>query len=144
MYSGADTINGSFEPLNNEFTDSLKHNLLLVDGPPIVINNLFGDPNPVGVERIDNIIPSGYNLEQNYPNPFNPTTKIRYSIPEYGFITLKVFTLLGEVIETLVNSEQTSGVYEATFDATKLTSGVYFYTFNTDNFTSTKKMILIK
>lgn len=47
MYSGADTINGGFEPLNNEFTDSLTHNLLLVDGPPIVINNLFGDPNLV-------------------------------------------------------------------------------------------------
>ncbi|MBK7499803.1 MAG: T9SS type A sorting domain-containing protein [Ignavibacteriales bacterium] len=85
-----------------------------------------------------------YFLEQNYPNPFNPTTKIRYSIPEYSSVTLKVFNLLGEEIETLVNSEQSAGVYEATFDASNLSSGIYFYTLKTDNFSSSKKMILIK
>ncbi len=144
MYSGADTINGGFEPLNNEFVDTLVHTVLLVDGPPIVINNLFGDPNPVSVERIDNLLPSDYQLEQNYPNPFNPSTKIRYSIPEHSSVTLKVFNLLGEEIETLVNTEQSAGVYEATFDASNLSSGIYFYTLQTDNFSSSKKMILIK
>jgi len=145
-YTGADTINGGFEPLNNEFADSLTHNFLLVEVlPPIItIYNLFGDPNPVGVERIENLLPSDYQLEQNYPNPFNPSTKIRYSITEYSFVTLKVYTLLGEEIETLVNSEQSAGVYEATFDASNLSSGIYFYTIQTDNFSSTKKMILIK
>jgi len=144
MYSGADTINGGFEPLNNEFADTLVHTVLLVDGPPIVINNLFGDPNPVSVERIDNLLPSDYQLEQNYPNPFNPSTKIRYSIPEHSSVTLKVFNLLGEEIETLVNAEQSVGIYEATFDASNLSSGIYFYTLQTDNFSSSKKMILIK
>ncbi len=144
MYSGADTINGGFEPLNNEFTDSLVHTVLLVDGPPIVINNLFGDPNPVGVERIENLIPSDFILEQNYPNPFNPSTKIRYSIPEYSFVTLKVFNLLGEEVERLVNSEQSAGVYVATFDATSLSSGTYFYTLQTENASFTKKMILVR
>ena len=144
MYSGADTINGGIEPLNNEFADTLVHNVLLVDGPPIVINNLFGDPNPVGVERIENLLPSEYHLEQNYPNPFNPTTKIRYSIPEYSFVTLKVFNLLGEEIETLVNGEQSAGAYEATFDATNLSSGIYFYSLQTKDYSSTKKMILIR
>ena len=144
MYSGADTINGGFEPLNNEFVDTLVHTVLLVDGPPIVINNLFGDPNPVGVESIENLLSSDYKLEQNYPNPFNPSTKIRYSIPENSFVTLKVFNLLGEEIKTLVNSEQSAGVYEAAFDATNLSSGVYFYTLQTKNFTLTMKMILIR
>jgi hypothetical protein len=144
MYTGADTINGGFEPLNNEFVDTLVHTFLLVDGPPIVINNLFGDPNPVGVERIDNLSPSDYKLEQNYPNPFNPTTKIRYSISEYSFVILKVFNLLGEEIETLVNSEQSAGVYEATFDASNLASGIYFYTLSTRNFSFTKKMLLVR
>jgi hypothetical protein len=144
MYSGADTINGGFEPLNNEFTDTLVHTVLLVDGPPIVISNLFGNPNPVGVERIENLLPSDFILEQNYPNPFNPSTKIRYSIPENSFITLKVFNLLGEEIETLVNSEQSAGVYEATFDASELSSGIYFYTLSTKNSVNTKKMILVR
>ena len=83
-------------------------------------------------------------LEQNYPNPFNPSTKIRYSIPEHSSVTLKVFNLLGEEIETLVNGEQSAGVYEATFDASNLSSGIYFYTLQTENFSSSKKMILIK
>jgi hypothetical protein len=144
MYSGADTINGGFEPLNNEFVDTLVHTVLLVDGPPIVINNLFGDPNPVGVKSIENLVSSDYQLEQNYPNPFNPTTKIRYSIPEYSSVTLKVFNLLGEEIETLFNGEQPPGVYEAAFDASKLSSGIYFYTLKTEKASFTKKMILIK
>ncbi len=144
MYSGADTINGGFEPLNNEFVDTLVHTFLLVDGQPIVINNLFADPDPVGVESIENLLSSDYQLEQNYPNPFNPSTKIRYSIPEYSSVTLKVFNLLGEEIETLFNGDQPAGVYEATFDASTLTSGVYFYTLKTKNFTSTKKMILLR
>ena len=144
MYSGADTINGGIEPLNNEFVDTLVHTVILVDGPPIVINNLFGDPNPVSVELVNSNIPNSFNLEQNYPNPFNPTTKIRYSIPEHSFISLKVFTMLGEEIETLFNGEQSAGVYEATFDASNLSSGIYFYTLQTKNFTLTKKMTLIR
>ncbi len=144
MYTGADTINGGIEPLNNEFPDSLSHSFLLSDIPLIVVNNLFGDPNPVGVEKIENLLPSVYQLEQNYPNPFNPTTKIRYSIPENSFVTLKVFNLLGEEIEILVNREQSAGVYEATFDATKLSSGIYFYTLSTKNFSLTKKMLLVR
>jgi len=143
-YTGADTINGGFEPLNNEFVDTLVHSVLLVDGPPIVINNLFGDPNPVGVESIENLVSSDYQLEQNYPNPFNPTTKIRYSIPEYSSVTLKVFNLLGEEIETLVNSEQSAGVYEAAFDASNLSSGIYFYSLQTREHKFTRKMMLIR
>ena len=96
------------------------------------------------MEKIENLLPTNYQLEQNYPNPFNPSTKIRYSIPEYSFVTLKVFNLLGEEIETLVNSEQSAGVYEATFDASDLTSGVYFYTLKTNNSSFTKKMMLIR
>jgi hypothetical protein len=144
MYSGADTINGGFEPLNNEFVDTLVHTVLLVDGPPIVINNLFGDPNPVGVKSIENLVSSDYQLEQNYPNPFNPTTKIRYSIPEYSSVTLKVFNLLGEEIETLFSGEQSAGVYEATFDASRLSSGIYFCSLQTREHKFTRKMMLIK
>jgi len=88
-------------------------------------------------------------LEQNYPNPFNPTTKIRYSIPSVGTrhalsVQLKVYDVLGREVATLVDDEQPVGVYEATFNTSELTSGVYFYTLKTENFTTTKKMILLR
>jgi len=85
-----------------------------------------------------------FDLEQNYPNPFNPSTTIKFSIPEAGIITLRVFNLLGEEVATLLNGERTAGVYEATFDASRLSSGIYFYTLESKNFKSTKKMALLK
>jgi len=145
MYPGADTVNGGLAYLQNEFPFGTNHFSVLLDHPISVSNNWFGHLSlPDGVERIENLLPSDFILEQNYPNPFNPSTKIRYSIPEYSFVTLKVFNLLGEEIETLVNGEQNAGVYEATFDASNLSSGIYFYTLSTDNFTSTNKMLLLK
>ncbi len=145
MYPGADTVNGGVAYLNNEFPFGVNHFNVLLNHPISVSNNWFGHPTgPDAVEQIKDIIPDKFKLEQNYPNPFNPTTKIRYSIPKNSFVTLKVFNLLGEEIETLVNSEQSAGVYEATFDASKLSSGIYFYTLQTKNFNLTKKMILIR
>ncbi|MBK7630757.1 MAG: T9SS type A sorting domain-containing protein [Ignavibacteriales bacterium] len=85
-----------------------------------------------------------YELGQNYPNPFNPSTTIRFSVPEAGLVTLKVYNLLGEEVATLLNNEQAAGVYEANFDASRLSSGIYFYTLEAKNFTSTKKMVLLK
>lgn len=144
MYPGADTINGGVEPLANEFSLGINHNYILNQEYVMFINNSFGDPNPVGVERIENLVLSGYQLEQNYPNPFNPTTKIRYSIPEIEFVSLKIVNLLGQEIEVIVNQEQTARVYEATFDASSLASGIYFYTLSTKNYSITKKMLLVR
>jgi hypothetical protein len=144
VYPGADTVNGGINPLDNESGFGANHTLLISNTPTIIRNNYFGDGTPPNVERIENLLPSDYQLEQNYPNPFNPSTKIRYSIPELNVVTLKVFNLLGEEIETLVNGEQSAGVYEATFDASQLTSGVYFYKLKTKNFTFSKKMLLVR
>jgi hypothetical protein len=145
MYPGADTVNDGIAYLNNEFPFGTNHFSVLLDHPISVSNNWFGHPTgPDAVEQIKNIIPDKFKLEQNYPNPFNPSTKIRYSIPENSFVSLRVFNLLGEEIETLVNGEQSAGVYEATLDASHLTSGVYIYTLKTKNFTFSKKMILVR
>jgi hypothetical protein len=142
MYPGADTINGGNSPLDNGNDFGSNRLFLLTEVPSIQIFTHFTQYDGVG--KLDELVPTIFQLEQNYPNPFNPSTKIRYSIPEYSSVTLKVFNLLGEEIETLVNSEQSAGVYEATFDASNLASGIYFYTLQTDNFSSSKKMILIK
>lgn len=96
------------------------------------------------VTRDPNYLPENYSLSQNYPNPFNPSTEIKYSIPSSGFVTLKVFNLLGQEIATLVNQEQTSGSYRVNFDASNLATGVYIYSIKAGNFTLSKKMVMIK
>ncbi|MCK9210142.1 MAG: T9SS type A sorting domain-containing protein [Ignavibacteriaceae bacterium] len=96
------------------------------------------------VEKLGNTIPTVYMLEQNYPNPFNPETSIRFSVPQESFVTVKVFNTLGEEVMTLVNEEKSAGVYNVSFQANSLTSGIYFYTIKANDFTSTKKMILMK
>ena len=85
-----------------------------------------------------------YSLSQNYPNPFNPSTEIIYTLAKSGNITLKVYNLLGSEVATLVNGFMESGKHSAKFNAKDYTSGVYFYTIKADNFTSTRKMMLMK
>lgn len=143
MYPGADTVNGGSSPLDNEGGFGVNHNFVLVDGPDIVLNNIFGDFT-TGVEKLEDLVPSKFELAQNYPNPFNPATKIRYTIPDAGLVTLKIYNLLGEEVVTLLNEEQSSGVYEVTFNASQLSSGIYFYTLTSGDLVSTKKMMLLK
>ena len=90
------------------------------------------------------LTPKEYNLAQNYPNPFNPTTTIRYSVPKNSLVTLKVYDILGNEVTTLVNEEKTIGTYEVQFDASGLASGIYFYQLKADNYSNTKKLILMK
>jgi hypothetical protein len=88
--------------------------------------------------------PYNFELSQNYPNPFNPTTKIRFNVPIAGFVSLKVYDVLGRQVATLVNERKLPGTYEVIFDASKLSSGLYFYRMATNRFTETKKMILTR
>lgn len=92
----------------------------------------------------ETIMPLAFNLDQNYPNPFNPATTIRYSIPEASKVTMEVYNVLGERVLSLVNEFQNAGVHQVNFNASSLTSGVYFYSIKAGEFTSTKKMILLK
>jgi hypothetical protein len=90
------------------------------------------------------ILPGDFVLNQNYPNPFNPTTTISFSIPSFGFTSLKVYNILGNEVATLVNEEKQPGIYEVKFDASDLPAGVYFYTLKTSGVTETKKMLLLR
>jgi len=89
-------------------------------------------------------LPFDFILGQNYPNPFNPSTKIRYQIPVRGFVTLKVYDILGHEVAELVMEEKPAGTYELHFDASKFPSGMYFYNLSAGSFTQTNKMVLIK
>ena len=86
-----------------------------------------------------------FTLFQNYPNPFNPSTRISYSLPNSGYVSLKVYDILGREIETIVNEFQKAGTYAAHFDASNLASGIYFYELQVGNeFVETKKMLLMR
>lgn len=87
---------------------------------------------------------SNYELSQNYPNPFNPSTTISYTLAERSNVTLKVYDVLGKEVANLVNNSQDAGTYQVNFDASNLSTGLYIYTLNAGNFTSSKKMMLVK
>jgi hypothetical protein len=96
------------------------------------------------VEIIDNNILAEFSLSQNYPNPFNPSTKIKFTIPQTDFATLKVYDVLGNEVATIVNEEKSAGRYEVEFMGDELTSGIYFYQLKAGSFVETKKMVLFK
>jgi photosystem II stability/assembly factor-like uncharacterized protein len=98
----------------------------------------------VSENTVSNTVPSDYELSQNYPNPFNPTTNIKFSLPEAGNISLKVYDRLGKEVNVLSEGFRAAGTYEINFDASSLTSGVYFYKLVSNNIAMTKKMMLVK
>ncbi len=89
-------------------------------------------------------LPAKNSLSQNYPNPFNPATTLKFEIRDLGFVTLKVFDLLGREITMLVNETLAPGAYQVQWDAASLPSGIYFYTIHAGSFVETRRMILMK
>ena len=91
---------------------------------------------------------SEFTLYQNHPNPFNPSTKIEFRIADFGFVSLKIYDILGNEVAILVNEEKQLGTYEVEFNSSSIkhhpSSGVYFYQLKAGNFVKTKKMVLIK
>lgn len=85
-----------------------------------------------------------YNLFQNFPNPFNPVTKISYVLKEKGFVSIIVYDLLGRELEILVNKNEDAGNFTVSFDASNLPSGVYIYKMRVNDFTTSKKMLVLK
>ena len=120
-------------------------------------DSLGGDPHVGSVARIDDLAFSGvvsvqgtgreplaFKLGQNYPNPFNPSTEIGFQIAEFGFVSLKVFDLLGREVAELVNNELYAGEHTIKFDASNLPSGVYFYRLTAGGQSVSKRMVFLK
>jgi len=97
-----------------------------------------------GIFTGNSIVVNSYSLQQNYPNPFNPTTQIDYHISKNSFVNLIVYNALGQKVAQLVNQHQKSGKYSIKFEASNLPSGIYIYKIKTGEFSSVKKMMLIK
>jgi hypothetical protein len=105
---------------------------------------LLPDGTTTGINDINSSAPTTFGLNQNYPNPFNPSTVITYSIPKSGFVTIKVYDILGNEIATLVNEEKSAGNYSVQFFGGKLSAGIYFYRMQSGNYSQTRKLILQK
>ena len=114
------------------------------DAGGVIVNYVAKWFSPFGIKSISYEIPKSFSLSQNYPNPFNPTTNIEFAIPKNSFAKLIIYDITGREVQTLVNEELKAGTYKVDFDGTNLASGIYFYKLETDNFSSVKKMVLIK
>ena len=118
----------------------------------IGIGNLYIDPivlkttngGAVFISSQDQELPSSISLSQNYPNPFNPVTNLEFGISDLGFVSLKVYDMLGKETATLVFETLVPGNYEVEFNASNLTSGIYFYELQANNFREVKKMVLLR
>lgn len=110
-----------------------------------VINGVtYGDTLLTGIEQSNSNIPDKFFLAQNYPNPFNPETIISFTIPKNSFVSLKIFNILGRETEKLVNEVLKPGFYNYKWNGQNVPSGIYYYKIVTDNFSETRKMILVK
>jgi len=89
-------------------------------------------------------LPVSYDLKQNYPNPFNPVTTFVFDLPRPTNVTLKIYTILGEEVTTLVSEELKAGTHKYTWNPVSLASGVYLYRIESKEFTVTKKMVFLK
>jgi PKD repeat protein len=111
-------------------------------------NFVFIVRHPIGIKVISTNVPDEYKLFQNYPNPFNPISKIKYQISKTHIKNQKaklvVYNSLGQIIKILVDQEQQAGIYEVEFNGTNFPSGIYYYRLTTNEFTETKKLILLK
>jgi len=97
----------------------------------------------VGGNRISSQ-PDAVRLEQNYPNPFNARTVIRFSLPTSEKVSLKVYSILGEELATLVDGAMPAGSFTVPFDGSALASGVYYYRLSTDRQSETRRFVLLK
>jgi len=132
------SISYKIQAVDNTELASLRSDRSIINGyanPCEMEDNIFSHNN--------NNLPIKFSIF-NYPNPFNPVTEIRYSIPQYTLVNIKVYDIIGREIMALVNEFNAAGNYSVVFDGTNLPSGVYFYKLKAGDFIGTKKMVLIK
>ncbi|MCX7797639.1 MAG: GDSL-type esterase/lipase family protein [Melioribacter sp.] len=154
--NGLKTNGWEWKKLNSYFLTKGNHTLKVSyreDGACLDKMCITNDPfPPTGTGGIDSLatkfyekeLPTKFSLEQNYPNPFNPYTTILFTIPVSAYVTLKIYDLLGKEISTLLSKKLTAGTYTLQWNAEGLPSGIYFYQMNADNFSQTKKLVLLR
>ena len=115
------------------------------------VNAIIITPIPDGIQQSETKNEMKFFLEQNFPNPFNPSTKIKYTLKNLDYnltansnVRLEVYDILGRKIKTLVDKEVKDGEYEIIFDGSQLASGIYLYKLAYNNYSQTRKLMLLK
>jgi hypothetical protein len=129
--------NGNYTGPNPQGTINAMNNV-------IVETAQYDTITPFGIQNLNTGVPKSFGLHQNYPNPFNPVTKIKFDIPKLTQAVIKVYDVIGNEVATLFSGELVPGFYEAELDGSSYASGVYFYRIESPDFTSVKRMVLIK
>ena len=122
--------------------------LISFDGECEIISAVVADKNATTLNPVINnkltVLPDEYKLFQNYPNPFNPTTKISFWLPEAGAVNLSIYNIAGQNVATLIDGYKEAGEYTVEWNGSHQSSGIYLYRLESSQFTTTKKMMLIK
>jgi hypothetical protein len=119
---------------------SIAQKIRLVDGADLQLDGSGKSTYSLAAAQL----PLAYRLYQNYPNPFNPTTTLSYDLPKAGRVTIRIYNVLGQVVQTLVDETEQAGHISISFDASKFASGMYFYRMTAGSFSDVKKMVLLK
>jgi len=135
--------NDSINKMPNTAVSQVIANALHYTADHLPVYSLFTFENSTSIASGSDLV-TDYSLHQNYPNPWNPVTKISFQIPKSSFVTIKVFSILGKEIQTLISKEMNPGTYEISFDGSSIPGGVYFYRMYAEDFTATRRMILVK
>jgi hypothetical protein len=132
------------EPRSYSFTDEFDYNATQSIYYRLKQVDYNGSVNYSDIVSVVIELPIEYALGQNYPNPFNPSTKIKFSVPQNGLVSIVVYDLTGQEVATLLNEVKEPGNYELDFTSAGLSSGVYFYKMTSNNFSQVKKMSILK
>jgi hypothetical protein len=135
LFCSIDDIYGSFLTADRKL-----YGTTLTNAGVFKNSNVF----PVGITGNNELIPDAFSLEQNYPNPFNQSTMFNVQCSMAGIVQVKVFDVLGREVAVLLNEYLNPGKYRINFDAGNLTSGIYFYRLTVNDFSETRKMLLMK
>jgi hypothetical protein len=135
VFDGIIHEDGSYAICGYHFSD------LPVSSGIFVVNT---GPEPQAIGEHIPPLPMGIGLLSAYPNPFNPMTTISFNLPVTSEVSLVVYNLTGQVVQTLVNDRVSAGSHNVTFDGARLSSGMYFYTLNAGAFSESRKMMLLK
>jgi hypothetical protein len=153
LLGGKASIGGSGEIAGLTFrlleggNQSLSFSLVdLRDGENTTLSS--DDQDADGYEVVS-LVPSGYDLDQSYPNPFNPETVIAYQLPSGGHVSLKIYNITGQLVRTLVDGHMPAGNHSVVWDSrdahdNSVASGMYLYRLEASDYSSTRKMILLK
>lgn len=143
--SPVDLTIGQVLPNNNQYNFNGKIDDVRLYDYPLSLEEISGFFEfGTDIEDSKSEIPENTVLHQNYPNPFNPSTTITFTLKETGMVSLKVYNMLGQEVDNIINKHMSSGSYTVRYDASSLSSGMYIYQLKTVNSTYTQKMILVK